>query len=228
MSIRILIADDFFDVRDYFRMVLSKECDFEIVGTAGSGGEAVELAMEKQPDVILMDITMEGKLSGIEATGRIKAKLPGTKVIILTMHDDDEILFQAFSTGAEDYLIKDSSLVEVIQSIKNVYANQLALRPEISKKIQQEFTRMRGEKLKLIETLNIISNLTNSEFEIIRACCMGKKYRQIAKERCVEEVTIRTHVNNILRKFAKRRMKEVVELMRETDIMEIYVPERGA
>ncbi len=224
MSIRILIADDMPDIREYFQMILSREAAIDVVAVAGSGKEAYDMAIELTPDIVLMDITMESQLSGIDAASRIKAENPRIKIIILTMHDDDDILFQAFSAGVDDYLIKDSSLLEVIKSIQDVYDNQLSLRPSISKKIQQEFTRLRGEKERLIETLNIISKLTNSEFEIIRACYMGKKYKQIAKDRSVEEVTIRTHVNNILRKFEKRRMKEVVKLLDETDIFKIYLP----
>lgn len=226
MSIKILIADDMADIREYFQLVLSKETDFEVLDIVSSGREAYEKALEWHPHIVLMDITMESRLSGVEATARIKKKLPETKVIILTMHDDDEILFQAFSAGAEDYLMKDSSLTEVIKSIRDVHENQLALRPVISHKIQSEFKRLREEKERLIETLNVISKLTNSEFDIIRACCSGMKYKQIARERCVEEVTIRTHVNNILRKFGKRRMKDVVALMEESDIMKIYSPSR--
>ncbi|MGH0053915.1 MAG: LuxR C-terminal-related transcriptional regulator, partial [Sphaerochaetaceae bacterium] len=125
---------------------------------------------------------------------------------------------------AQDYLTKDSSITEVIQSIKDVHNNTLALRPSITKKIQGEFKRLTNEKEHLIETLNIFSKLTTSEFDIILACSKGLKYKQIAKERFVEEVTIRTHVNNILKKFHKKRIKEVIKLMEETDILNIYKP----
>lgn len=224
MNINMLIVDDLKEIRDYFSLILSKETGFTIVGTADTGIQAVQQAKELKPDIILMDIMMETKTAGIDALEEILKQNPAIKIIMLTMDDSDKMLFQAFSKGAQDYLTKDSSITQVIQSIKDVYSNTLALRPSITKKIQGEFKRLINEKEHLIETLNIFSKLTTTEFDIILACSQGLKYKQIAKERFVEEVTIRTHVNNILRKFQKKRMKEVLKLMEETDILTIYKP----
>ena len=224
MNINLLIVDDVQEIRDYFHLILSKETGFTILGTADSGRLAIQLAKELKPDIILMDIMMESNTAGIEALEEILKENPEIKVIMLTMDETDKMLFQAFSKGAQDYLTKDSSITQVIQSIKDVYNNTLALRPSITRKIQGEFKRLINEKEHLIDTLNIFSRLTTSEFDIILACSQGLKYRQIAKERFVEEVTIRTHVNNILKKFHKRRMKEVIKLMEETDILTIYKP----
>jgi DNA-binding NarL/FixJ family response regulator len=222
MNIKVLIVDDMKDIREYFQLILSKETGFTIVGSAKTGKEAVQQTRELKPDIILMDIMMETKTAGIDAMEEILRENPMLKIIILTMNDKDDMLFQAFSKGAQDYLTKDSSITQVIQSIKDVFNNTLALRPSIAKKIQGEFKRLTNEKEHLIETLNIFSKLTTSEFDIIQACSQGLKYKQIAKERFVEEVTIRTHVNNILKKFHKKRMKEVIQMMEETDILKIY------
>ena len=219
--IRILLADDNAEIRSYFRGILEREPGFSIIGEAGSGRECILLAQEHRPDIILMDIQMETETAGIEATRYIHEKLPECKIIILTIHSDDEMLFQAYSVGAMDYIVKTDSISKIVSSIENVSRNQLQLRSDVATKIVSEFQRIRNERASLLYTLNILTKMTNSEFEVL--CCIfnGNTYKEVAKTRFVSEVTIKSQVNSILKKFDMKRMKDVIELLNQVDFSQI-------
>jgi len=221
-KIRMMIVDDFEDIRNYFTMVLSKESDMEVVGTAASGEEAVRIALIIQPDILLMDIQMETELAGIDAIRMIKEQLPMIKVIVLTIHEEDDILFKAYGAGAIDYIVKTSSIVEILTSVRDVFSNELSLRPKIAEKILGEFSRLQNEQMSLMHTLNIMTKLTNAEYEVLRAIHEGLTYKQIAEDRFVEEVTIRTQVTKILKKFEKNNLKEVVRQLERLKIFDVY------
>lgn len=219
--IRILLADDNTEIRGYFRGILEREPGFSIVGEAGSGRECILLAQLHRPDIILMDIQMETETAGIEATRYIHEKLPECKIIILTIHSDDEMLFQAFSVGAMDYIVKTDSISKIVSSIENVSRNQLQLRSDVATKIVSEFQRIQNERASLLYTLNILTKMTNSEFEVL--CCIfnGNTYKEVAKTRFVSEATIKSQVNSILKKFDMKRMKDVIDLLNQVDFSQI-------
>ena len=219
--IRILLADDNTEIRGYFRGILEREPGFSIVGEAGSGRECILLAQQHRPDIILMDIQMETETAGIEATRYIHEKLPECKIIILTIHSDDEMLFQAFSVGAMDYIVKTDSISKIVSSIENVSRNQLQLRSDVATKIVSEFQRIQNERASLLYTLNILTKMTNSEFEVL--CCIfnGNTYKEVAKTRFVSEATIKSQVNSILKKFDMKRMKDVIDLLNQVDFSQI-------
>jgi len=221
-KIRIVIVDDIADIRNYFKLIFQREPDIEVVGEAASGEEAYEVVAKTKPDIVLMDVQMETEFAGIEAIQKIKNEFENIKIIVLTIHEEDEVLFKAYGAGAVDFITKTSSIVDIINSIKNVAQNSLTLRPEVAEKILKEFSRMQTEQSSMIHTLNIISKLTSTEFEVIKSAYKGKTYKQIAQERCVEEVTIRTQVNRILKKFDKKSMKEIIKLLKHLRIFDIY------
>ena len=209
-------------IRSYFRFILSSEDDFEMAGEAASGKEAVAKAAQLKPDIILMDIAMETKTAGIQAAGKIKESLAGCKVIMLTIHKDEELMFSAYMNGAMDYIVKTAPVTETIHSIRNVCKNNLNLRPEIAKRIMSELTRMKENQSSMVHTLNMVSKLTNAEFEILRSFCLGKSHRQIAQERFVEEVTIRVQVSKILKKFNVHKISQLISLIKDLKIFDIY------
>lgn len=219
--ITILMADDNEEIRGYFVGILNREPDFEVVGEAGSGEECVRLAMEKKPNIILMDIQMETETAGIDATRVIHEKLPECKIIILTIHSNDEMLFQAYSSGAMDYIVKTDSITKIVSSIQQVSRNQMQLRADVASKIVTEFQRIQREHVSLLYTLNILTKMTNSELYVL--CCIynGDSYKEIAKTRFVSEATIKSQVNSILKKFDMKRMKDVVQVLREVDFSRI-------
>ena len=221
-KIKIVIVEDMIDIAEYFEMVLKNESDIEVVGIAHNGIEGVEIAERTLPDIVLMDIQMEHQFAGIEATEKIKEKFPEIKVIMLTVNEDDEMLYRAFAAGASEYIVKSASVADIINSIHLVHKNQLSLRPEITAKILDEFSRIKTYQDSLIYTLNIISKLTTAEFEVLCALRQGKSYRQVAEERFVEEVTIRTQVNKILKKFGEDSIKTVIKSLNNLKIFDIY------
>ena len=221
-KIRIALVDDISDIREYMCSIFSREADMEIVGTASSGKEGIKVVLETKPDIVLMDIQMETDTAGIDAIRTIKEKLEAVKIIVLTIHDEDELLFQAFCAGAVDFVTKTSSIVEVLNSVRSVYSNKMSLRPDISQKIVEEMARLKSAETSLLYGMNIISRLTTSEFEILRALYDGYSYKQIARQRSVEDVTIRTQVNKMTKKFEGTSLKGVVDTLKKIQFFEYY------
>jgi len=200
-KIRIMVVDDMADIREYIRTAIEKEENFEVVGEADTGRKAIEMARELAPDVVLMDILMESPTAGIDASKIIKEEFPNTRIIILTIHEDDQLMFRAYCAGVMDYILKTASVKEIVDAIRNVHANQMILRPNVATKIVSEFTRLREQEVSLLFIYNIISKLTNSEFDVLSLIYEGYKYRQIADMRFVSQGTIKSQVNSILHKF---------------------------
>ncbi|WP_215699161.1 response regulator transcription factor [Clostridium sp. MCC353] len=212
-KINIMVVDDMPEIVNYFKENLNREPDLNVVGTANSGMEAVSVAEACRPDVILMDIQMETNNSGILASEKIHKLLPNTKIIIVTIHEDDELLFYAYSVGVMDYIIKTDSIDRVLTSVRNVYSNDLMLRPEIANKIREEFNSLRMQNQSLLFAFHILSELTNSEFDVLKAVYEGYSYKQISQMRYVSQATIKSQVNSILKKFSKKRMSDVISML---------------
>lgn len=220
-NIKVLIVDDMQDIREYFSMILTKEPDIDVVGLASSGMEAIQKTKELNPDVILMDIQMETRTAGIDATKTIKSFQPNVRVIILTIHEEDEFLFQSYCAGVMDYIVKTDSITQILNAIRNVYANKLMLRPNIAEKIIDEFTRLKTQQQSLLYSLNILTKLTNSEFEILKCFYEGHSYKAIAATRFVSQSTIKSQVNSILKKFEAKCMKDVIKVLNQLNFFEI-------
>lgn len=212
--IRILTADDNAEIRSYFSNILAHEPDMELLGCAASGAEAVRMALQLQPDIVLMDIQMETRVAGIAASKQILAQLPQTKIIILTILEDDDLLFQAYCAGVIDYIIKTDSVSQILTSIRNAYQNQLILRPKYAEKIIDELKRVREEQTSLLYSLNILTKLSNSEFEVLKCLYRGMNARQIAESRCVSLGTVKTQIHSILQKFGLKSVSDVNRQLR--------------
>ena len=221
-KIRVIVIDDVEEVTKYFRNIISHENDMEVVGEAHSEKEAVEVIDRVKPDIVLTDIQMETRNTGIKIIKYVSENHKEIKSIVLTIHEEDELLFQAYAEGAMDYIIKTSSIVDIINSIRNVYLNKLSLRPEISEKIHKEFSRLKKQKNEMVSLLNRIAKLTNAEYEILQAVYNGMSYKQIAKSRFVEDVTVRTQVNRIIKKLGVKSMKEAIKVMKKVNIFDTY------
>ena len=214
--IRIIMADDNPEICSYFSDLLSRQEDMELVGTASSGAEAVQLARRLQPDIVLMDIQMESRTAGITASRQILSELPDTKVIILTILEDDELLFQAYCAGVIDYIIKTDASDLILTSIRNAYRNQLVLRPQYAEKIIDELKRVKEEQVSLLYSLNVLTKLSNSEFEVLKSLYQGMNARQISEDRFVSLGTVKTQIHSILKKFG---MKSVSEVVRQLNVI---------
>ncbi|RKM63413.1 DNA-binding response regulator [Butyrivibrio sp. XB500-5] len=213
-KIKILIADDNNEIRDYFGGIIFHEPDMELMGSVSSGIDAVSFALENKPDIVLMDIQMETRTAGIDAAKRILAEDNNIKIVILTILEDDDLLFQAYCAGVMDYIIKTDSITQVLSSIRNVYKNQLILRPQYAEKIIEELSHVKEQQKSLFMFMNILTKLSNSEFEILKSLYMGMTYKQISELRYVSTVTIKSQVHSILKKFNMKNIKEVLKELR--------------
>lgn len=188
--ISVLIADDHPFVRHGLRTYLETLDDLEVVGEASDGAEAVELAGQLLPEVVLMDLVMP-ELDGVEATRAIRTASPATKVIVLTSFDDDEKVFPAIKAGAAGYLLKDVHPAELADAVRKASRGEALLAPSVAARLMQEVS---GERPPA-------AGLTERELEVLRLIARGMSNKLIARELVVSEKTVKTHVSNILAKL---------------------------
>ncbi len=191
--IRVLITDDHAIVRKGIRSLLMTEGDFQVVGEACNGAEAVAQVEALHPDVVLMDLVMP-EMDGIEATRQITAKQGAPRVLVLTSFAADSKVFPAIKAGALGYLLKDSGPDDLIQAIRRVHRGEPSLEPSIARKVLTEV--LQPEK----KTLTV-DPLTERELEVLRLVSEGLANKEIAEQLHVSELTVRTHVGNILGKL---------------------------
>ena len=212
--IRILIADDHELFRRGLRMVLEDEDDIDVVGEVGDGQTAVDMALEEAPDVMVMDVRMP-QLSGIEAAIRIKEALPHTKILMLTISDEEDDLYEAIKAGANGYLLKEISIDEIGNAVRSVYAGQSLISPSMASKLLNEFAAMIKREEEEKEQVPA-PKLTPREMEVLEHVAKGMNNREIAKALFISENTVKNHVRNILEKLhLHSRMEAVVYAVRE-------------
>jgi two-component system, NarL family, response regulator LiaR len=192
-SIRLLIADDHRIVREGLRALFSTEPGIDLVGEAADGEQAVALARQLQPDVILLDMMMPRK-DGLAAISEIKQHNPQARILVLTSFAEDDKVFPAIKGGALGYLLKDSSPAELLQAIRDVYAGEASLHPTIARKLIRELNRP-------AELPPTEDPLTERELEVLRHVAQGLSNDDIAARLVVSERTVRSHVSNILDKL---------------------------
>lgn len=217
-TIRVLIADDIEAHRRRFSRLIGSQPDMELVGQAQSGYEVVLLAAIKKPDVILMDIEMENKVAGITAAQEILRQFKDAKIIMLTVHEDETTIFEAFSFAITDYIVKTSSSEEILAGIRNAYQGTSPIRSNIAEKMRREFVRVKRSEASLLLTLSALSKLTASELAILKLFCQGYSKRQIAQMRTVEYDTIKKQTTNILKKFEAERMSDITHVLNQIDL----------
>src|SRR5690349_17099517 len=197
--IKILLVDDQPLFREGLRTLLSVHSDFEIVGEAGNGQEAINLARANRPSVVLMDLQMP-VLDGVAATHRLHEEYPQCRVIVLTTFDDDERVFDGLRAGAVGYLLKDAPSEKLAEAIRVAARGETFLQPSVAAKVVAEFARLtrRATSSLLTETLS------EREVEILRLIANGASNREIADALFLAEGTVKNHVTNILGKLEVR------------------------
>ncbi|HYV80795.1 MAG TPA: response regulator transcription factor [Streptosporangiaceae bacterium] len=216
-AIRVLVVDDHALFRRGLEMVLTEEPDIELVGEASDGAEAVEKAGEALPDVVLMDIRMP-KSSGIEACRAMKEVSPSAKIVMLTISDEEEDLFEAIRAGASGYLLKDIPYDEVADVVRAVHGGQSLINPSMAAKLLTEFAALAKHDGDGEERTQQVPppKLTDREMEVLRLVARGMNNRDIAKELFISENTVKNHVRNILEKLQiHSRMEAVMIAVRE-------------
>jgi DNA-binding NarL/FixJ family response regulator len=213
--IRVLIADDQALVRAGFHAILESQDDIEVAGEASNGQEAVELAREGRPDVVLMDIRMPG-LDGIEATRRLLRADGAPKVLMLTTFDLDEYLYEAMRAGASGFLLKDVPSEQLVEGVRTVARGDALLAPALVRRLVEGFVRRPSPGTRVPAEL---AGLTERELEVLKLVAQALSNAEIANELFVSETTIRTHVTHILAKLRLRDRIQVVVLAYESGLV---------
>jgi DNA-binding NarL/FixJ family response regulator len=212
-AIRVMICDDHALFRRGLIMVLESEEGIEVVAEAEDGAEAVAKAEELAPDVVLMDVRMP-RVSGIEATRSIADSVPTAKILMLTVSDEEDDLYDAIKAGAAGYLLKEISIEEVATAIRAVVSGQSLISPSMASKLLSEFTNLakKADERQALPT----PRLTERELEVLKLVAQGMSNREIASELYISENTVKNHVRNILEKLhLHSRMEAVVYAVRE-------------
>ena len=205
--IRVLIVDDQSLFREGLITILSVHDEFEVVGEASNGEEALRLAVQLKPQVILMDLRMP-IMDGVRATQLISTQAPNCKVIVLTTFDDDESIFDGLRAGAVGYLLKDVASEKLFEAIRASSRGEYFMLPSVTAKVMAEFSRLSQAKPKVDEQL--IDALSAREIEILELIAQGDSNKQIAETLFIAEGTVKNHVTNILSKLGVKDRAQAV------------------
>jgi len=212
--IRVLIADDHTMFRAGLRALLATEQDIEVIGEAADGQEAVAQSRELVPDVVVMDILMPG-MNGIEATSRLAAECPGTKVLVLSMYDDDEHVQQLLAAGAAGFVLKQATTDELVRAIREVVAGGLPLSPGIAARVVRDYARrVRGER-----DASAAGALTAREREVLTLVAQGQTNQAIAERLGLSRKTVDVHRTNVMRKLGLHDVTELVKYALRTGLI---------
>lgn len=192
--ITVLLVDDHEVVRQGVRAFLETDAEITVVGEAGTGADAVKLAEELIPDVVLMDLIMPG-MDGVEATRQVRNASPRTKVVVLTSYHEDEHIFPALQAGALSYILKDVKMEELADAVKRAASGEASLHPRVAARVIQELHGTRRDEAAPH------TDLTNREMEILKLIANGLSNSDIAGQLVISEHTVKGHVSNILSKL---------------------------
>jgi DNA-binding NarL/FixJ family response regulator len=215
--IRVLLADDQSLFRDGLRALLSLQPDFEICGEAAHGADAVRLAQELQPHVVLMDLRMP-QLGGVEATRRLRGAQPGCRVIVLTTFDDDDEVFEALRAGAIGYLLKDTPAEKLADAIRAAVRGESFLQPSIAAKVVAEFNRLSHAR-PATSRPSLAEPLSRRECEVLRQLAEGKSNKEIGAALALAEGTVKNHLSNIFGKLGVLDRTQAALMARELGLI---------
>lgn len=213
--IRILLADDHTVLRAGLRALLAGQCDLEVIGEASDGAEAIRLAQTLHPDVVVMDIGMPG-VNGIDATARIKRELPGVKVLILSMHDDQGYLRQVLRAGASGYVLKRAADTELLAAIRAAARGEVFLDPAMAKALVEEVVQ--PSRSSAAEPV-----LSDREREVLRLLAYGHTNQQVADRLCIGVKSVETYKARLMEKLGLKGRAELVRyalqhgILKDTD-----------
>ena len=215
--ITILIADDHAVVRSGLAMLINSQPDMEVVGVAADGREAVELAMKLLPEVVVMDLRMPPGENGLLATARLQELAPQINVLILTMHDDEEYLFQALKVGAAGYILKNAPDFDLIKAIRTVNQGEPYLYPSATKSLIGDFLRRKNKGAE-IESFTL---LTEREQQTLRLVAMGYGNKEVAEKLCLSVKTVKSYKAKIMEKLQLQTRPELVRYAMKKGLLDL-------
>ncbi len=217
-KIRIMIVDDQSLLRRGLAALLNRNPDMEVVGEAGDGEEALRVAAEVNPDVILMDVRMP-VMDGVAATRELTRRGSAAGVIILTTFDDDEYIFEGIAAGARGYLLKDAEYEELSQAIRIVAQGESLLQPQITTRVLKEFSRLSSMKVSRPKPQPLAEPLTERETEVLRLMASGASNQDIAEKLFIGQGTVKHHVRAIFAKLGARDRVQAILLAQELNLV---------
>lgn len=207
--LRIVIADDHAMVRTGFSMILNFQEDMEVVDTAAEGVEAYQKVMQHRPDVLIMDLSMPPGESGLIATSKIMESFPETKILILTMYDDDEYLFHVLRNGAKGYILKNAPDEQLISAVRTVYRGDTYIDPKMTTSLVNEFVNNSDQDGK--NTNDPFRILSKRELEVLPLIAKGYGNKDIAEKLFISVKTVEAHKTHIMQKLELKSKPELVE-----------------
>lgn len=204
---KIVIADDHAVVRSGFSMILNYQPDMEVVATAADGIEAYQMVAKHSPDVLLMDLSMPPGESGLIATGKISSDYPDTKILILTMYDDEEYLFHVLKNGAAGYVLKNAPDEELLTAIRTVHQGETYIHSKMATSLVREFIKKDQES----SDSNPFNLLTKREIEVLPLIAKGYGNKEIAEKLFISVKTVEVHKAKIMEKLGLKSRPELVE-----------------
>jgi DNA-binding NarL/FixJ family response regulator len=214
--IRVGIADDQELLREGLALIINAQDDLTVVGHANDGVQAIQLAREKTPDVLLMDLRMP-RLTGVDATRRIAAEGLSTRVLILTMFDLDHYVYAALQAGASGFLLKDAPRAALVQAIRSVVAGDTLLAPEVTRRLLQHYGTITTHRPTTID--DALETLTNREKQVLGSLAQGHSNAEIASALEIAETTVKTHVARLLTKLGQRDRVQLVVFAYENGVV---------
>ena len=215
--VRIMLADDHDLFREGLAGIIAAQADMQVVGEAGDGLEAIVKARELKPDLILMDIQMPG-CDGLEATRKIKGELPQTVIVMLTVRDDDEKLFEAIKSGAQGYLLKNIRSRELLEMLRGAMRGEAAISTLLAGRMLEEFRRL-SQRTPREESSEETAALTSRELQVLGLVAQGRSDKEIASEISVSLHTVKSHLRNILAKLQVNSRREAAWLAKSKGLL---------
>jgi len=208
-KIRVLLADDHTVLRKGLKVLLEREGDIEVMGEAADGIEACRLAFALQPDVVVLDLSMP-ELNGVECTAKLKAEIPGVKIVILTMYDDPDYIRRVLALGAEAYVLKKALDTELLTAIRSAYVGEMYIYPSLAATVWKEGAGTRERNG---------AELSEREKEVLKGLVLGYTNEEIAQELYISVKTVETHRRRITEKLGVSKRSELVRYARKNGLV---------
>ena len=222
-NIKVMMCDDMPYISQCFKVIFDNVDDISMIGTAQSSNELFKMLEKELPDILLLDIQLSYATEGIDILKKVKQLYPSVKVIMLTVHEEDDFIFKSITAGAVDYIIKSDTPSNIETTIRNAYNNVMALNPYISQKLISECMKTKTVQEKALSLLNCVALLTASEYKVLQLVYEGYSYTEIAQQRFVEDVTIRTQISKILKKFNKKNINDLIEELKQIQFFDFNI-----